>query len=134
MDDLFGIATSLPHDARAAALVEHQIAVWDVCAAARRAGSLDSNIQASSVVTNDFERFLSKHAQVGLICFNGAKAGALFEARVVPNLSDELRKISRKILPSTSPAHASVSYEAKRAAWEIVDRRVYSAPLAMDPC
>jgi double-stranded uracil-DNA glycosylase len=120
MSDIFGIATSLPYLVRAAALIEKDIAVWDVCAAAHRPGSLDSDIRGNSVETNDFSGFLSEHPHVSLICFNGTKAGALFERGVVPKIGDDLRKISRLVLPSTSPAHAAMTYEAKRSAWEVI--------------
>jgi double-stranded uracil-DNA glycosylase len=126
MGDLFGFAPSLPYGARIAALIESDIAVWDVCAAAHRPGSLDSAIRTKSVEANDFDIFLSAHPKVGLICFNGAKASELFEAQVAPSLRDEWRKITRAVLPSTSPAHASLSYETKKSAWDIVRRAAAS--------
>ena len=126
MGDLFGFAPSLPYIARVAALIENDIAVWDVCAAAQRPGSLDSEIRSKSVEVNDFKLFLTEHLKVRLICFNGAKAGALFEAQVLPKLDDNLQKISRLVLPSTSPAHAALSYEAKKMAWGIVGKTIGS--------
>jgi double-stranded uracil-DNA glycosylase len=120
MGELFGIAPDLPYVARVAALIENHVAVWDVCAAAHRPGSLDSSIRTASVEANDFNPFFSEHPRVSLICFNGAKAGALYETRVLPKLGDNLRNLSRQVLPSTSPAHASVPYEAKISAWKVV--------------
>ena len=126
MGDLFGIAPERSYIERVAGLVDNDIAVWDVCATAHRPGSLDSNIHAPSVKVNDFKMFLSQHPRITFICFNGAKAGALFEGQVAPTLDAALRNISRKVLPSTSPAHASLSYEAKRTAWDVVRQRVGS--------
>jgi len=126
LGDLFGISPQAAYAARAAALIANDIAVWDVCAAAHRPGSLDSKIHGKSVRLNDFPLFLAEHTKVGFIGFNGAKAAALFERRVVPLLDDRRRKITRRVLPSTSPAHASLSYEAKKAAWAVVRERVGS--------
>jgi double-stranded uracil-DNA glycosylase len=120
MGDLFGAAPALPYAARIDALIANEVAVWDVCAAAHRPGSLDSAIDPESVDANDFRSFFARHTRLGTVCFNGAKAAALYEARVLPALNADLHRIRYKILPSTSAAHASVRYEQKRSAWEIV--------------
>ena len=120
MGDLFGFPPALPYAARKDALLSHGVALWDVCACAHRPGSLDSAINLDSVKANDFALLFSNCAGIGLICFNGAKASALYAKRVIPSLNLEQRKIPSRILPSTSPAHASLRYEAKRSAWEIL--------------
>jgi hypothetical protein len=56
MGQLFGAHPELPYSERTRRLIEHGIALWDVCAAAHRPGSLDSAIRASSVITNGFAR------------------------------------------------------------------------------
>jgi double-stranded uracil-DNA glycosylase len=123
MGDLFGFIPDLPYAARINALIAHDVAVWDVCASAHRSGSLDSAIHLDSVAANDFASFYAVHTGLGLICFNGAKASQLYRTRVMPTLGAALKGIPSTVLPSTSPAHASVPYGTKRLAWEIVARR-----------
>lgn len=105
---------------RRARLLAERIAVWDVCAAAYRAGSLDAAIVASSVVANDFGRFLARHPGIGLVCFNGGKAAALYRRHVLPALPEPLRALRCVVLPSTSPAYASLKFEGKVAAWTVL--------------
>jgi TDG/mug DNA glycosylase family protein len=123
MGDLVGAAPELPYAARIEALIANGVAVWDVCAAAYRSGSLDSSIDLKSVNANDFQSFFARHPRLSLVCFNGTKASALYDARVMPSLSADMKRIRYTVLPSTSPAHASVPYESKRSAWEIVRER-----------
>ncbi len=107
----------LPYEERLRRLVQQRLALWDVCASATRPGSLDSNIRSDSVQTNDFGTFLSLHPGIQRICFNGAKAAALFKA-VVPELEARWAGIPRVTLPSTSPAYASIPLERKIAVWQ----------------
>jgi double-stranded uracil-DNA glycosylase len=123
MGELFGFAHDLPYADRIDALLAHEVALWDVCAAARRLGSLDAAIDRASVQTNDFGAFLARHPHITLICFNGAKAADLYRRRVRPFLDTDPGNIASLILPSTSPAHAARSYRDKKAAWDIVRAR-----------
>lgn len=117
MGELVGAAETLRYNERVQRLVERRIALWDVCASARRAGSLDAAIRPDSVVPNDIGGFLRRHADVGLICFNGMKARELFRRLVLPDLVPPTRDIRRLTLPSTSPAYAGMPYERKLGAW-----------------
>lgn len=119
MGDFFGAGPDLPYRDRTRLLVSKGIAVWDVCKAAHRPGSLDSAIDRKSMQANDFNDFLERHRGVRLIAFNGATAHKLFVEKVAGQLSEAHRAIRREPLPSTSPAHASMTYEAKRAAWQV---------------
>jgi hypoxanthine-DNA glycosylase len=102
-------------------LLDNRIALWDVCAAAHRPdSSLDSAIR--KVVPNDFASFFASHPAIELIACNGGKAFDLFQRHVAPKLSVEYRRMVEQ-LPSTSPAHARLSLEAKRQAWSVIDRR-----------
>jgi TDG/mug DNA glycosylase family protein len=58
MDNLFGIGPDLDYDARTKALSSCGIALWDVLQTCIREGSLDSSIDESSIVSNNFEDFL----------------------------------------------------------------------------
>jgi TDG/mug DNA glycosylase family protein len=117
MGRLFGADPELPYERRLAQLRRHSVAVWDVLAAGERSGSLDSAIVASSIVVNDFATFFAAHRRIRLICFNGAKAAELYRRRVLPTLPPTIAAIETRRLPSTSPAHASLSFAQKLARW-----------------
>ena len=74
--EICGFDAALDYDARTAALVANQVALWDVCAAAVRPGSLDAGIRRETIVVNDFAGFLVRHPALVRICFNGATAAA----------------------------------------------------------
>lgn len=116
MAEVAGAGPSLPYEERLRCLVAQRLALWDVCANATRPGSLDSSIRTDSVRLNDFSRFLSSHPHIQRICFNGIKAAALFRA-VEPTLDPRWAHVHRVILPSTSPANASMPRERKMEAW-----------------
>src|SRR4051812_22511043 len=61
MSDLFGIAADLPYSVRTQRLTGHGVAVWDVCKAAYRSGSLDASIRPGSEQPNDFITFFREH-------------------------------------------------------------------------
>jgi double-stranded uracil-DNA glycosylase len=115
MGELIGASPGLPYEVRLERLRESRIALWDVCAAAIRPGSLDANILPISVEANDFPAFLDSHSDLQLICFNGSAAAAMFRRKV--RVGSNLRT---QQLPSTSPAHAAMPAEQKLAAWRAV--------------
>lgn len=117
MDSLFGAGPALDYAVRVERLVASRIAVWDVLAAGERSGSLDSAIVASSIVINDFGAFFERHGDLGLICFNGAKAAELYRRRVQPALAPRFAALEQHVLPSTSPANASLKFDIKLARW-----------------
>jgi hypoxanthine-DNA glycosylase len=117
MGALFGAGPSLPYPERLERLIANRVAVWDVLAAGERDGSLDSAIVPASVVVNDFGGFFARHADIGLVCFNGAKAADLYRRRVAPVLAVQFASLPFLVLPSTSPANASVPFAAKLASW-----------------
>lgn len=113
---VFGFDASLPYEERLAALNAAGVAVWDVLQACEREGSLDADIKADSVVPNDFVAFFAAHPQIRRVCFNGAKAAALYRRHVLPRVA-HLTHIEYVALASTSPAHAAAGFDAKLAAW-----------------
>ena len=81
----------------------------------QRSGSLDSAIRDEQV--NDFAGFFRCHSELAAIGFNGAKAWQSFKRYVLP-LQIVPQHISLITLPSTSPAHAAMSFDAKLAQWQ----------------
>ena len=106
------------YDERAQAALSKGVAIWDVYRDCIRPGSLDSAIDEKSAVINDFRGFLQKHPDIGRILFNGAKAESAYLRHVLPDLDGKTAAIPHQRLPSTSPAHAGMTFEKKRAAWE----------------
>ncbi|MGV8991782.1 MAG: DNA-deoxyinosine glycosylase [Thiobacillus sp.] len=117
MGRLFDVDPRLSYTERVQRLMQNGIALWDVCAAAKRPGSLDSAIVHASVVPNDFAAFIESHPDIVLIGFNGGKAADLYRRLVLPVLPATLRAIHTETLPSTSPAHAAMTFDDKLARW-----------------
>jgi len=102
----------MDYAAKQAAVKAAGIAIWDVYAACERDGSLDSAIRNGR--PNDFAG-LKKSALAGRrrlprVCFNGRTAG-----RFAPQL--QALGFETLVLPSTSSANATWSFERKLAAW-----------------
>lgn len=117
---LTGVAPDATYDQRVGALQEAKVAVWDVLQCCERPGSLDSSIRRDSEVANDFATFFVQHPRIKQIYFNGGAASASFKRHCVSLLRDPRFNFHR--LPSTSPAHASLRFEQKLAAWRIAMR------------
>lgn len=130
---LFHFDSALPYDQRCDALRMAGVALWDVLGECVRPGSLDSAIIEASIAANDFAGFLDMHRSIRLICFNGAKAEQSFTRHVLPTLPARHRDIPRHRLPSTSPAHAGMRFEAKLARWQAVLGRLGDDPSGIAP-
>lgn len=115
--ELTGVPADAGYAARVRGALRQQVAIWDVIARARRRGSLDADIERRSIVVNDFAGFFRAHAQIERICCNGATAATLYRRLVLPTLDGAARELPLCVLPSTSPAHASISFAAKRERW-----------------
>lgn len=120
MGELFEAGPNLDYEDRVASLRRHGIAVWDVMKLCTRSGSLDSAIVESSIEINDIAALLDSHPSISRIFFNGAKAEASYR-RYAPT-AVRTAEVTTALLPSTSPAHASMSFETKLAAWAVVGR------------
>jgi len=120
MGALFGAGAELPYEERKARLVAHRVALWDVCKAAAREGSLDAAIDLATVIPNDFRTFLRAHPAIGLVGTNGGTATRLYQRLVLPTLPAAARALPVRPLPSTSPAHAAMRFEQKLEHWRIV--------------
>ena len=120
MAEMLGFDASAPYASRLDILTQNKIALWDVLQCCFRPGSLDSAIDETSIVVNDFVTFFKAHPSVRAVFFNGAKAEQLFEKHVVPQLGDIQEAIFMMRLPSTSPANAQMSLSDKAQHWREV--------------
>lgn len=84
------------------------LGIWDVYAACRREGSLDTAIEAAEM--NDFTQLLLRAPALQWVAHNGGES-----ARALARL--QALGLSTVRLPSSSPANASWSFERKLAAW-----------------
>ncbi len=118
MSALFNIEKGSSYQLRCQQLMKNNVAVWDALKACQRQGSLDSNIETNSMVANDFNTFLQQHSKIDQIFFNGGKAEQVFKQHVMPTLDDRFKQFSQIRLPSTSPAHASITFKQKLDQWQ----------------
>jgi len=116
---LLNAEPEISYEQRLALIKANRIALWDVMRHCERKGSLDSAIAPSSVVANDFVDLLESNPSIGYLFFNGAQAEASFKRHVVPLLSTP-GELEMTRLPSTSPAHAAMTFEQKLAQWQRV--------------
>ena len=77
-------------------------------------------IDAATEEPNDFARFYDEHPGVHTVFFNGRKAHDSYARRVLPLLAPHHAEHERVLLPSTSPAHASMTRAAKLEQWTAV--------------
>ena len=126
MGELFGAGPDVPYEERAARLRANGVALWDVCKAAVRPGSLDASIDLETIVINDFDCFFREHSRIAHVCVNGGTAHRLYVRRVQPLLPDPLPALPLHLLPSTSPAHASLRFAQKLARWRVLENLLAS--------
>jgi hypoxanthine-DNA glycosylase len=106
-EDLAG----LPYDERLPRLLAHGVGLWDVLGACEREGSLDSAIRKPAA--NDFERLRETCPILEMVAFNGQASGKFAGQFAAAGY----RTV---ILPSSSPAHASFSFEQKLLRWQLL--------------
>jgi hypoxanthine-DNA glycosylase len=104
-----------PYAQRIAEARRRGLAIWDVYAACRRDGSLDSAIEAAE--PNDLTGLVAGLPRLAAIAHNGGESARAM--RVTRALGLPVHR-----LPSTSPANASWSFERKLAAWRAVFEQV----------
>jgi double-stranded uracil-DNA glycosylase len=122
MGALFVMDPELDYFGRKQALINNGIAVWDVLQSCNRLGSLDSQIEMASIITNRFDEFFTEYSAIRYVFFNGAMAEKLYRKYSLPTLSQHFSYLQYRRLPSTSPAHASLNLGQKIEAWQIVKR------------
>jgi len=90
-------------------LRDNGVALWDVIESCEIDGALDKNIK-NPVYNAALPDFILRH-EIKKVLFNGT-AAYKFYRRGIGEINFE-----HSILPSTSPANASLSYAKKLAAW-----------------
>lgn len=103
-DDLAG----LPYAERLPRLLSHGFGLWDVLGACEREGSLDSAIRQPAA--NDFAHLRALCPQLETIGFNGQTSG-----KFAPQFA--VAGYRTVVLPSSSPAHATLSFVQKLERW-----------------
>jgi len=118
MGELFGAGPSLPYQQRLTVLDNAGVALWDSLRACTRPGSLDSAIRDEEA--NDFVMLFESFPDITHVFFNGAKSEAAFRRHAMPTLADPKHTFLR--LPSSSPAHAGMTFDKKIEHWRAVTR------------
>lgn len=117
MQEVAGVDSTASYEERLQSLKRRGIALWDVLHSCHREGSLDTAIKRGSVKVNDFDAFFRRHPGIRVVLLNGGTAEQYYERYVLPGIKDV--KIKHLRMPSTSPAHAAVSFEQKTEAWRL---------------
>jgi hypoxanthine-DNA glycosylase len=113
LPDILGERPPVDYVAKLELLKRNRVALWDVIRSCRREGALDAAIEC--VTPNALPALLKKFPGIHTVFLNGKTSEALYR-----------RHFGKKILlpayclPSTSPAHASMSYEQKREKWALL--------------
>lgn len=128
MGRLCGSGPELDYAARLERLKASGIALWDVIGRCRRPGSLDARIDPDSIEINDFAWLFERAPGVERVLFNGAMAERSYRRQVLPVLSERWAVIGQQRLPSTSPAHAAMAFEAKFERWKAALEPVLLSP------
>jgi TDG/mug DNA glycosylase family protein len=115
VEKLYDIDAALPYEERLFALNKAGVALWDVVHQCIRPGSLDSNIQKESVVPNAIPELLNTNPSIQVIGFNGQASATLFKRHFPQLFKNPVYRYV--ILPSSSPAHAALSFEKKTEQW-----------------
>jgi len=111
---------ALDYEARLVRLAAREIALWDVVAEARRAGSLDGAIRAAT--PNELAAYIASHPRLEGVAFNGRTAAAI--GRRALGDRPQLALID---LPSSSAA-LTRPFAEKARAWAVIGTFIGVAP------
>ncbi len=110
--EAFGEAYNAPDFAtKTTLLTAHRFGLWDAAKSCVRDGSLDTSIK--NAIPNDFKTLFQTYPNIRRLLFNGQKAFQLFKRFH----GDLLEEFDYAVLPSTSPANASIPLERRRQIW-----------------
>ncbi len=118
MSRVFNFSADLTYQEKLIQLNEAGVGLWDVIAACYREGSLDSAIQPNGLQINDFAACFRLYPNLGKVLLNGQKAAQLFIKKALPELEKAGFELQYSIMPSTSPAFASMTFDQKLVQWQ----------------
>lgn len=98
------------NEAKKAFCLEKGIGLWDVIGSCERSNSSDTNLK--NCIPNDFKKLLNDYPNIQTLAFTGKKSHDLF-MKVFKDL-----RVEKVLLPSTSPAHAAMTFEEKKDIYE----------------
>lgn len=101
----------MPSGERLERLLAHGYGLWDVLGSCERSGSLDSDIRKPAA--NDLTRLRLLCPALECVGFNGQAAGKYAAQFAEAGLRTVL-------LPSSSPAHAALSFDQKLVRWRLL--------------
>lgn len=108
--EIFNEDFTTDYSERLKILKKHHIALWDVIENCERSGSLDSEIRNEEA--NKILELLLEFPNIEAIFCNGQKS-----FKNLQKILDKNFHLPIYVLPSTSPAHASLRYEEKLLTW-----------------
>lgn len=114
---LFGAKGPLSYRRKIRLLKENGVALWDTIGSCERVGASDGAIRCA--VPNDIPSLIRRYPGIRKIVLNGRLAEKLYRK----HSADRIDRPA-VALPSTSPAHAAMSFPRKRKAWGVIKRWV----------
>lgn len=118
MGALFSAGPDQPYRVRINRLRAAGVAIWDVIACCRRRGSLDAGIAPESIRPNGIPALIRRAPRLQWVFFNGQAAEYWFRRCFGSLLSQApFCRLRWRRLPSTSPAHAALSFQEKLDRW-----------------
>ncbi|ADN09328.1 DNA-deoxyinosine glycosylase [Sulfurimonas autotrophica] len=106
LNQIFGESIQTKED-KIALCKKYHIALFDSAASLQREANNSSDTNLKNIEVNDFEKILNEYPNIKTILFTGKKAEQIF------NKKYKDLDIEKILLPSTSPAHASMKFEEK---------------------
>ncbi|MFC6095406.1 DNA-deoxyinosine glycosylase [Flavobacterium qiangtangense] len=118
---VFETSSAVSYQEKMKFLQARGIALWEVLESCERIGSSDSAIRNER--PNDVPRFLAQHPRIRHVFFD-SRAAKKFYQKYHPLLDT----IEYGLLPSPSPAYASMTFEQKLEKWKAVRLAADSLP------
>ena len=116
LPEIFGESPFHSYPEKIKFLKRNRIALWDVLRSCRREGAADQKIREE--IPNDIPGLLRRFPNIETIYLNGRLAQKLFQKYFTGKVRQPVY-----YLPSTSPAHASLSFDSKVEKWLRVSQK-----------
>lgn len=109
MESIFEVKLE-SNETKKAFCLKNGIGLWDVIGSCERSNSSDTNLK--NCIPNDFVKLLREYPNIQALAFTGKKSHDLF-MKTFKDLA-----VVTVLLPSTSPAHAAMTFEEKKDIYE----------------